>query len=353
MSKSKFSNKKKLSIALLIISAATLAFACFHTLAHKTNSHTQEVPLYALKAFSAWTLKYNKTYQTPSERTYRTKVFYSNLKSVEQEKLRVSYQVGLTKFSDLTEEEFVSKYTGLKFSLTPKTPTKILKSGPNPASVDWREHGLVNDIRFQETCGSCYAYSAIASLESAWAQKTGKLMEFSEQQLVDCSQGFGNDGCDGGWMHNAFKYLKSSKILQRKNYPYENRVGTCRNKKISKKMGRDGVTSVQGYHELRENDGQELEDAVAKHGVISVAVQATTFMSYRGGIMDSRRCGSAINHGVSVVGYGSEAGKDFWVVRNQWGRNWGEGGYIRILKNTNRDHPGMCGINTKSVYPIV
>jgi len=225
--------------------------------------------------------------------------------------------------------------------------------------VDWRTEGAVTPVKNQGQCGSCWAFSTTGSLESAHFRLTGELISLSEQQLVDCSGKFDNDGCNGGLMDNAFEYVKSVGGLNTEDsYPYIGKAQKCKFQK--EKIG----STCSGYVDIPKGDEATLKEAVATQGAISVAIDVTEdkFMFYKSGVFVDSKCGNSedeLNHGVLVVGYGSlnstadatdtNPPSDFWIVKNSWGIKWGEEGYIRMARN----HDNMCGIATKSSYPLV
>ena len=163
----------------------------------------------------------------------------------------------------------------------------------------------------------------------------------AEQQLVDCSKTFGNQGCNGGWMDYGFKYFQVNGSMKTADYPYTARDGVCKND-ASKQ-----VAKVVTFTDVPANNPLALYAAAAA-GTVSVAIDASAFFSYVSGIMSSG-CSTSLDHGVAVVGYGTQGTQNFWIVRNSWGTNWGEQGYVRML-NTGVNNEGTCGINMKASY---
>lgn len=178
---------------LLLIASTALLVAAGLFNANQINENV--IPSHVHHLFEQWKVTHGKTYATPSEHTYRLKVFAQNyLRIYAQSLVAVNYTVGLNMFSDLTKEEFLIKYTGVKFSNSQRThePTPRLTQQPAPpASVDWVAAGKVSAIKNQGNCGSCWAFSVISSIETTIAIQKGTLYNLSEQQLVDCATPFG------------------------------------------------------------------------------------------------------------------------------------------------------------------
>ena len=205
----------------------------------------------------------------------------------------------------------------------------------------------MNPIRNQGSCGGCYTFSAVNALEAAYKIKTGRLVKLSEQQLLDCTGKQGNSGCGGGLMTNSYKYLLKTEIASRDDYPYSAVQGSC------KAANYDGIFLVKNYKSLASGDVDAHIAALQNQPLsIAIASSSSVFMQYKSGIISSSACGTSLNHAVNLIGYGSEDGKDFWIVRNSWGTNWGEKGYFRVARS-DKDGPGVCGLLKMSSYPIL
>merc|ERR1719169_273073 len=217
-----------------------------------------------------------------------------------------------------------------------------------PDSIDWSKKGAVTPIKNQGQCGSCWSFSTTGSLEGAWEIATGKLVSLSEQQFVDCSKSFGNMGCNGGLMDNAFKYAEQNALCTEESYPYKAKAGTCAASSCTVGIPKGGVT---GFKDVAKGDLQALEEAVAQQPV-SIAIEADQriFQMYHSGVL-SGTCGTKLDHGVLAVGYGTLSGTDYWKVKNSWGASWGAEGYILLEKGKNS--AGECGIKMQPSYPVV
>ncbi len=302
--------------------------------------------------FEEWMHLHGKTYATAEEKAYREVVFTKNSYLIE-ERNRLpgrTVMLGLNKFADLLPEEFAGRKGYIP---TPHTHAPLLAPYIElPNEVDWVAAGAVTPVKNQGQCGSCWSFSTTGSVEGAWFIKQGQLVSLSEQQLVDCSGPEGNMGCNGGLMDQAFTYIiKNGGICSEADYPYTSgggANGTCHTC--------TPVAHISSYVDVQPNNETALMAAVAQQPV-SVAVEADglDWQFYMGGIV-SDACGTNLDHGVLVVGYGTDytgQPQDYWKVKNSWGPTWGEQGYIRLARGSKFAPHGQCGILMDPSYPVV
>lgn len=297
--------------------------------------------------FTRWVDQYNRQYEA-ADFFVRYDTFKTNLNRViEHNNKGLSWSMAMNEFGDMTPAEFKAKMTGLfprPKSLFGGQRVAFNSAGVNaPSSIDWRSEGKVTPVKNQGQCGSCWAFSAVAALESLHAIKNGKLVGLSEQQLVDCAGSTGNAGCNGGLMDLAFKWIINNRgICSEDSYKYTARDGACQKTCTP-------VVQVSNFVDIPIHNETAILQAVAA-GPISIAIEADrmSFQFYSGGVFDDASCGTDLDHGVAIVGYGTESGKDYWIVRNSWGSSWGESGYIRMVRNKNQ-----CGLSEYPSYPIV
>jgi len=288
----------------------------------------------------------------------RYNVFKQNLDMImEHNHSNKTFTLAMNSFGDLSFAEFKSKYMGYKHREQPfinkkNTPEQVDADAALPVTVDWRTASLnpknivaVTGVKNQQQCGSCWAFSAVAAMEGAWAVAGNPLTSLSEQQLVDCSSAYGNQGCSGGLMSQAFEYvIANGGICSEQAYPYSGTDGNACQSTSCK-----SVAHISSYTNLPQNQESSMLQ-YAQKGPISVAIEADqpSFQFYSGGVFSDPSCGTNLDHGVTVVGYGVDTNQPYWIVKNSWGASWGENGYIRLARGINQ-----CGVSQMPVQPSV
>ncbi|KAL8494495.1 hypothetical protein ACS0TY_025339 [Phlomoides rotata] len=306
-----------------------------------------------MSLYESWMVKHGKSYNALGEKDKRFLIFKENLQYVDEQNAlpNRTFKLGLNRFADLTNDEYRKAYLGTKTDARRRFSGKVSdrykpKVGESlPDSIDWREKGAIVPVKDQGSCGSCWAFSTIVAVEGINQIVTGDLISLSEQELVDCDRSY-NEGCNGGLMDYAFQFIiKNGGIDSDEDYPYTGRDGQCdQNRKNAR------VVSIDSYEDVTPYDESALKKAAANQP-ISVAIEAggRDFQLYDSGIFTGQ-CGLDLDHGVGVVGYGTENGVDYWIVRNSWGAYWGEEGYLRMQRNV-KSKAGLCGIAVEPSYP--
>ncbi|XP_031285684.1 vignain-like [Pistacia vera] len=287
------------------------------------------------------------------EKQMRFNVFKQNLKHIHKvNQMDKPYKLKLNRYADMTNHEFLStrssKVSHHRTLHGPRRNTGFMhaKTSDLPPSVDWRKNGAVTGVKNQGRCGSCWAFSTVVAVEGINKIKTGQLLSLSEQELVDCDKD--NHGCDGGLMEQALDFIaKSDGLTNEESYPYTARDGSC---ELPKKNAPEVI--IDGYEMVPESDENSLMKAVANQPV-AVAIDAggKDFQFYSEGVFNGD-CGTELNHGVAIVGYGeTQDGTNYWIVKNSWGTDWGEKGYLRMQREINAEE-GLCGITLEASYPV-
>uniref|UniRef100_A0A0E0ML92 Uncharacterized protein n=1 Tax=Oryza punctata TaxID=4537 RepID=A0A0E0ML92_ORYPU len=330
---------------------AILCCICFHRGAIVAARELGDAAMAA--RHERWMAQYGRVYKDADEKARRFEVFKANVAFIESFNAggKNKYWLGVNQFADLTSEEFKATMTNNKgFSpngVRVSTGFKYdnVSADALPASVDWRNKGAVTPIKDQGQCGCCWAFSAVAAMEGIVKLSTGKLISLSEQELVDCDVQGNDHGCEGGEMDGAFQFiLNNGGLTAEANYPYMGEDGQCKTTSAA-----NVAASIKGYEDVPANDESSLMKAVAGQPV-SVAVDASKFQFYGGGVMTGE-CGTSLDHGVTVIGYGTASdGTKYWLVKNSWGTTWGEAGYVRMEKDID-DKRGMCGLAMQPSYP--
>jgi len=326
-----------------LILAITAALAVVGAVTYFSNQETAPTRFLSVtsdidSAWTHWKQVTGKSYGTNTEEAYRKSVFTTNYNYVATTNARQSsYKLSMNKYADMTDAEFKAQYRNLKKSTRTRNPVKL--PATTSSSVDWRGV-LTTGVKDQGQCGSCWAFSTTGGAEGFYAKAHGTIKSFSEQQLMDCSGSYGNQSCNGGLMDSAYNYVVDHGLELEGQYPYTARDGTCH------ASGSPSFT-MNSYSDVGTTDA-DLANAVAIQP-ISVAIDANPIQMYTSGIFDDWSCGNQLDHGVLAVGYGSENGQDYFIVKNSWGASWGESGYFRLARRS--QGVGMCGITMQASYP--
>ena len=306
--------------------------------------------------FQKFIKKYKKNYTSLNEYLARFQVFKRNILQLTSNE-KASYATGITKFSDMTKQEFSKIYLNLNYdaiAMANFEPYYVQTMNAAPSSYDWRNYNSVCLVQDQGSCGACWAFSTVGNLEGQYAFKKGYCIKLSEQMLIDCDTS--DSGCNGGLMEYAFTFLKKfGGICLAEDYPYTGVKGTCN-------CPQDKMVdmTITGYKKLGSPystwpfvDEDEIKEFLYQTGPLSIAINADPLQTYSSGIIDippSECPSTGINHAVLLVGYGHDSSieKDYWLIKNSWGKSWGESGYFRIRRGIN-----TCGVNCYITTAVV
>lgn len=304
-----------------------------------------------------WKDRHSKFYKDSKEDDLRRGHWENNLAMIQEHNVQhqlglKTYSMGLNHLSDLTWDEVKQIY--LSGLIAPKDevenglPVQWVTADEAkgaPAALDWRQYDMVSPVKNQGHCGSCYTFSTTGAIESQYLRKYRTLKLFSEQQLVDCSQVFGNNGCGGGWQTNCYRYINKYGLESEQDYPYVAYQEECaQNRELSK-------LNVTGMVRSKYGDEVALVALVSRYGPAAIAVDADQgFAYYHSGVYISESCSPQyLTHAVLIVGYGSDNGQDYWTIKNSWGADWGDKGYIKLGRN----YGNMCGVADVPSVPLI
>eukprot|EP00933_Yihiella_yeosuensis_P008740 TRINITY_DN114373_c0_g1_i1.p1 TRINITY_DN114373_c0_g1~~TRINITY_DN114373_c0_g1_i1.p1 ORF type:complete len:360 (+),score=67.08 TRINITY_DN114373_c0_g1_i1:77-1156(+) len=311
-----------------------------------------------LSRFKSFLQTSGRSYKDRETFAKRLAIFSANAAFIDDFNRRSSdgLKLGVNQFADLTRDEFRQTYlSSIPRRKSIQHPRKVGQKKADsivnmnvPSSIDWRQKGAVTPVKDQKDCGSCWAFSTTGAIEGAYFLASGKLVSLSEGELVDCA-GDGNHGCRGGEPDWAFKWVERNGICSEKSYPYTGFGDECHNQ-----WGPcSEVVQISGFKDLQENSELALKNAVAQQPV-SVLIEADTdiFRFYKSGVLKDK-CGTGLDHAVLAVGYGTESGQDYWLVKNSWNASWGDEGYIKLARTDSSMSYGECGIAMQASYPVI
>lgn len=296
--------------------------------------------------------KHQRVYDNLTEHDYRKDVFRQNLRFIHSKnRAKLGYSLTVNHLADKTEEEMRAlrgfKSSGVYNGGKP-FPYDINKLKDDvPDQYDWRLYGAVTPVKDQSVCGSCWSFGTIGAIEGAFFLNNGyNLVRLSQQALIDCSWGYGNNGCDGGEDFRSYQWMmKMGGIPTEEQYgPYMGQDGYCHADNVTL------VAPITGYVNVTNNDINAMKIAMLKHGPISVAIDAShkTFSFYSHGVYYDKNCGNKLDnldHAVLAVGYGTMNGEPYWLIKNSWSTYWGNDGYILMSARNNN-----CGVMTTPTY---
>ncbi|CAO1331060.1 unnamed protein product [Diamesa serratosioi] len=305
-------------------------------------------------------MKYNKSYQNEMETTKRYNIFTDNLQIINEHNLKhdvneSSYKLTINEYTDRTSKEVqlygTTQSGGVYHNYSEFYYGEYFykeHSAEAPDEIDWRLKGAVTNVKNQLPCGSCWAFAAAGALEGQYFKKTGKLISLSAQNLVDCSTWIGNIGCDGGSLAFSFIHIMSQGGIESEaSYPYEGVDGKCRFNHTNVEM------TCLGVGHLYDEDEESLKKLVANIGPTSVMIKVNeNLQHYDSGIYYVPDWQSSkIYHAMLIVGYGTDYGtkQDYWLIKNSFGSNWGDNGYMKIARNRDNN----CGIVNLVSYPLI
>ena len=335
---------KKVGVLLALLGVAALVCAVAYVgIGEATSSAAiQMSPEHIM--FNEFKFHNRKFYFNDEEHNFRFAVWQAARAKIMERNANPerTFDMAINMFADLTTEEFLAHYTGANPDLMPldDEARTVYFDGvvALDSDIDWTKKGAVTGVKNQGQCGSCWAFSSTGALESAYYLKHNSLESFSEQQLVDCTYGQGNYGCNGGMPYNSFHYLKSHKEEAESSYAYTAKDGSC------KYDANKGITGDSNYYHVSASDSQ-IRQALSGRP-LSVCLDATPLQYYSGGIVDASSCSTRINHAVLMTGYKSS--DSAWKIKNSWGTGWGESGYFRL-----KDGGNTCGIQSYVYYPVI
>ncbi|XP_039765865.1 digestive cysteine proteinase 2 [Pararge aegeria] len=306
--------------------------------------------------FERFKFKHNKQYASDVEHAKRSNIFRQNLRYIHSNnRARRGFTLTVNHLADRTDDELAAlrgrRYSGPNMGLPFPHSEKSLEelSDKVPAEHDWRLFGAVTPVKDQSVCGSCWSFGTVGAVEGAlFMHNGGHLVRLSQQALVDCSWGFGNNGCDGGEDFRAYQWIMKHGLPTEEDYGgYLGQDGYCHIDNVTL------VTSMKGWVNVTTKNENSLRFAIFKYGPVSVAIDAShkSFSFYSNGVYYEPKCKNKVeelDHAVLAVGYGILKGQKYWLIKNSWSNLWGNDGYV--LMSTKDDN---CGVQAAPTYVLM
>jgi len=310
-------------------------------------------------SFEKYKAEFHKQYSSDDEHSLRQNVFESRLAQIKlhNQDSTKTWKSGVNQFTDRTEQElkqllgyrkdiaYMTKETQAFKRYT--TPFKIQDEAPIPKHVDWREKGVVSAVKDQGQCGSCWTFATAETIESHYTIHTGDLMDFSEQQILDCTpnpnQCGGTGGCAGGTAELAMaRIIQMGGLSSEWTYSYSSYWGSNYQCKFNTNLTHP-IAQLQSYVDLPSNQYEPIISAVSHIGPLAISVDASSWFAYESGVFDGcNQTNPDIDHAVQLVGFGSDDKLgDYYLVRNSWSPLWGESGYIKLRRTSHEQT--RCG----------
>jgi C1A family cysteine protease len=366
----------------------TLALFVAQACAQDDESHAEQ-------KFVEFKAKYGKSYEDDAEEKYRYGVFKAALRRIAKDNAdpEDGAEYGVTRWSDRTSEELRMKCGGTCVGpnctrvtprrgvwgtkhawdgtcyVKPRFPEQCSQTLPD--EFDWTTKGAVTGVKDQGNCGNCFAFGATSDMEAAWYLAGNTLVSLSEQQITSCDRVGDDGGCFGGNTNlDSDEYASSKGLNSEKNYPYcsgkhkcagsskvEKQNGICNKKleaspvaKFSSGYQVSGGMGGCDWCAKQPIDENLMKKHIATAGPMTIAINSKFFDNYKKGIMSPSKCKTgidALDHQVTIVGYGTENGVDYWKIKNSWNDDWGENGYCRIKRGDNR-----CGVASDATHVV-
>lgn len=319
------------SVSSIILGAGMVITALVY-LAY-LNSPSMLTPI-LLPEYAVYRAKFSKQYKSVDEILYRYAIFEANARKMDtHNKLGSSYIMAPNSFTDLTFDEFKSKYLNRitrSYERKYRSVEELIRD-----AVDWREKGVVSRVKSQGECSAGWAFAVTSAIESYLAMQNSVITEVSEQELIDCSMRYGTGGCNSGSPDQVLWYVIDHGVALESEYPYLGYDSLCKSGQATTK------SEVTGYRLLDPPDISTLvKELMIQPVVVSIAVDES-FMHYSSGIYTTDKCDGELSHSLLAVGFNTLIETPYFILKNSFGKDWGQEGYADFAIGVGS---GLCGI---------